>query len=242
MTDAPLPSRGSRLHSLFAVVDDALRGCHATDEMLARGEVPVPTWRLLGLGVLFGAIYGGCVATYGVHAGIGAAWTQVLAAAAKLPLVFLLTVVVVLPSLCVFGALLRLPIRVTALVRLLLLTLFVQLAVLASLGPVFAFFAASTRSYDFLLLLNVAIAVAGGWIGLQGLFRSVQVMLRGKDAARLAAGRRLFLFWSLLFALVGAQMAWLLGPFLTPEPVAGVGETSSFFDAVWSSLRRLGRG
>ncbi|MGE3175099.1 MAG: hypothetical protein AB7O97_20900 [Planctomycetota bacterium] len=243
MTATPAPPVGSRFRALVRVVDDALRGSYSSDDQLAAGEVRVPVPRMLLLAALLGAVYGVCVATFGLRAGGGAAWAQLLQAAWKLPAVFLLTVAVTLPSLCVFGALLRLPLGLKAIVRLLLLAIFVQLAVLASLGPVFVFFAASTPSYDFLLLLHVAISTVGGFIGLSGLFRSVQVMLRGRDPVHLASGRRLFLFWCMLFALVGAQMGWLLRPFLTAAAVPGLPETTSFFDAVWTSVGRIfGRG
>ena len=51
------------------------------------------------------------------------------------------------PSLYVFAALQRLPLDLRNLLRLLLVAILVHLTILASLAPVFAFFAASTKSY-----------------------------------------------------------------------------------------------
>ena len=80
---------------------------------------------------------------------------QVLASMVKVPALFFLTLLVTLPSLYVFNALVGSRLTLAAVVRLLVATLGVIVAVLASLGPIVAFFSVSTTSYPFILLFNV---------------------------------------------------------------------------------------
>jgi hypothetical protein len=172
------------------------------------------------------------------------------------PLLFLLTLIVSFPSLYVFAALQRLPLDFRNTLKLMLLAIVVHLTVIASLGPVFAFFAASTTSYPFLLLLNVAVFAIGGLLGLMVLRRATRDMFTPPSAAKTnppavppatpeltAAGpeapatpaatswqaigsaartnhhgaeqaRRLMGVWCCVYGVVGAQMGWLLRPFL----------------------------
>ena len=80
---------------------------------------------------------------------------QVVASMVKVPALFFLTLLVTLPSLYVFNALVGSRLTLAAVVKLLLATLGVIVAVLASLGPIVAFFSVSTTSYPFILLFNV---------------------------------------------------------------------------------------
>jgi len=95
----------------------------------------------------------------------------------------------------------------------LLLAIVVDAAILASLGPVFAFFAASTGSYSFLLLLHVLFCAIGGFVALLLLERLTAAAIPAREGQQ-PQGRRLLKVWGLLFGAVGAQMGWLLRPFL----------------------------
>ena len=88
---------------------------------------------------------------------------QLVASSVKVPALFLLTLLVTFPSLYVFNALVGSQLRILANLRLLVASLAVTLAVLASLGPIIAFFSVSTTSYPFMKVLNViAFGIAGG--------------------------------------------------------------------------------
>ena len=78
-----------------------------------------------------------------------------VAAMIKVPALFYLTLFVTFPSLYVFNALVGSRLSVITLARLMMATLGVTLAVLASFGPIVAFFSVTTNSYPFMLLLNV---------------------------------------------------------------------------------------
>ena len=87
----------------------------------------------------------------------GADLMQVVASMVKVPALFFLTLLVTFPSLYVFNALVGSRLTLGAVVRLLVAALGVIVAVLASLGPIVAFFSVSTTSYPFMLLFNVVV-------------------------------------------------------------------------------------
>ena len=230
--------------SLLATLDRALRGNYLQKENLANGTIDVPARRLVWLALCLGGLYGIGLGTYSLFQGADGAWLQTLASALKVPLLFLLTLLVTFPSLYVFAALQRLPLDFRGTLRLLLLAILVHLAVTASLAPVFAFFAASTKSYAFMLLLNVAFFAGGGLLGFMVLRRATQSMFANVrntpaapapaasadgDAANLPPApatpraqamqgaeqaRRVLRVWCLVYGVVGAQMGWLLRPFV----------------------------
>jgi hypothetical protein len=227
MSESRLPVAST---SLLATLDGVLRGTFLHKDALAEGRVVVPVRRLVVLSLMLGAIYGVCLGGYAVFRGADQATLQVLASAGKVPLLFLLTLLVTFPSLYVFGALQRLPLDLPGMLRLQLLAIVVNLTVLSSLGPVFAFFAASTNSYPFMLLLNVAFFVIGGVLGFMVLRRATRTMLDRRHVATPAAEgagqpppvpaqaagqtRRVLAVWTFVYGVVGAQMGWLLRPFL----------------------------
>jgi len=256
--------------SLLATLDHVLRGTFLQQDELARGRIEVPTRRLVGLGLGLGALYGLALGSYGALRGADQAAMQILASAVKVPLLFLLTLVVTFPSLYVFAALQRLPLDFRSTLRLLLMAILVHLAVIASLGPVFAFFAASTKSYAFMLLLNVAFFAIGGMLGFGMLRRATHSMFvappaeslpppardGGEPAAPPPLGshrahrgaeqaRRMLRTWCLVYGAVGAQMGWLLRPFLGSPDLPFTmfrPREDNFFVGVMRALRALFAG
>lgn len=244
MTELPSPPKRP---SMLGMLDQVLRGDFTRREVLTAGKLEVPVAALVRLCLLLGAGYGVCLGCFAVFGGAKQALLQLVASAVKVPLLFLLTLCVSFPSLYVFAALQRLPLDFRNTLKLMLLAIVIHLTVIASLGPVFAFFAASTKSYPFLLLLNVAIFAIGGLLGLMVLRRATRDMFAppptevqaaapapaetatdqppawpnatnlGQVRHRLQAGdqaRRLLGVWGLVYGVVGAQMGWLLRPFL----------------------------
>lgn len=278
---------------LLPSIDRILRGQHLQPEALAQGRIGVPIALLVKLGFLLGALYGICLGAYALFQGGEQAGLQILTSALKVPLLFLLTLLVTFPSLYVFSALCASPLGAAATLRLLLLAIVVSTAVLASLGPVFAFFAASTESYAFMTLLNVACFTVGGLIGLVVLRRATRALYdrapsRSAEAEHRAPppfdpspapsaaqeqdpaptdvpqppapanpaygsrhrpsanpARRLLAVWCLVYGVVGAQMGWLLRPFLgapgLPFAVLRPRE-SNVFAAILEKIGDLFRG
>jgi len=236
-----LPGSGPVQRGMLRTLDRVLRGVGEPGGERLQG---VALRSLVALAVLLAVVYGASLGTYGLgHAG-DQPWLQLLAAAVKMPLLFALTLVVTFPSLYVFGALTRAPLAAVTMLRLLLVAIVVDAAILASLGPVFAFFAASTQSYPFLLLLHVLFCAIGGVVALLVLQRLSAAALPAAGPGK-QQGMRLLTVWGLLYGTVGAQMGWLLRPFLLAPGHQFTWlrpRDSNFFEAAFAVLRDLLHG
>jgi hypothetical protein len=262
----------------FRELDRILRGEATQVAELQRGDVPVQVGGLSLTLALLGVFYGLCMGVFAMLNRPTPEFQQVFAAMVKVPALFFLTLLVTFPSLYVFNALVGSRLSAGSLLRLLVAALGVNLAVLASFGPIVAFFSLTTPNYPFMVLLNVFVFAIAGFLGLvfllQTLFRlsvaetiiealpvepavvpeeaAVSVVAPAPPGALDALpghvlGRRVrivFRCWLLVFALVGAQMAWVLRPFIgNPEqPFAWFRvRESSFFEAVWRAVQALFR-
>lgn len=260
----------------FAELDRLLRGEATRPSALQRGGVEVPVGGLTVVGTLLGGVAGACMGSYAVsHAG-GTGPVQILASAVKIPVLFALTLVVTFPSLYVFNALVGSRLSVGSLLRLLTAAIAVMLTVLASLGPIVAFFSVVTESYSFVILMNVAAFTVSGVLGLGFLLQTLHRLSLALDARRLPSPsppptpepmppspaepggalerverapdrqvRFVFRCWIALFGLVGAQMAWVLRPFIgnPDQPFTLFRERqSNFFEAVLGALGDLLNG
>ena len=243
-------------------IDTLLRGGFTQRDQLRGGRVEVQVRDLALAALPLGVVYGAFMGLYAVARGGTGSGLQLLAAALKVPLLFLLTLVVTLPSLYVLSALARSRLSFTHTVRLLLASVTVNLALLASFGPVTGFFTLSTESYPFMILLNVAFFTVSGIVGLVFLRKALDVVFES-DTADAAAPKgapssaslpplpraravdpaaRVFNAWTLIYAVVGAQMGWILRPFIgAPSvPFRWFRERdSNFFVVVWESFLRL---
>ena len=257
--------RGKRegWRSGFRDLDQILRGDRTRPSTLQEGELPIEVPRVTRAIVLLCVAYGLCMGVYALFAERGPEPRQVLACMVKVPLLFYLTLLVTLPSLYVFNTLVGSRLTPRSVVRLLTATLGVNVAVLASMGPIVAFFSACTTSYPFMVLLNVAVFAASGFLAQMFLLQTLQRLSTGPEIAKTPVDpsletppavrpatdvfpdrhvRTLFRVWLVLFGLVGSQMGWVLRPFIgNPDvPFAWFRPRSSnFFEAVFGALRSL---
>ena len=200
-------------------LDRLLRGEFTRPDELRTGRVALPVRRLVLACLLLGALYGLCMGLYSATGGRDDSWKYLLASALKVPLLFLLTLLVTFPSLYVFAALANSRLKLRDTLRLLVAAIAVNLGVLASFGPVTAFFTVSTDSYAFMIFLNVVFFALAGAVGLGFLNRAVGAVFpaggegerRSPDSER---ARRIFRLWLVIYVIVGAQMGWILRPFI----------------------------
>jgi hypothetical protein len=254
------------LRNTLARIDTLLRGGFTQRDQLRAGRVEAPVRDLALAALPLGVVYGIFMGLYSVARGGAGSGLQLLATALKVPLLFLLTLIVTLPSLYVLSALARSRLSFTHTVRLLLAAVTVNLALLASFGPVTGFFTLSTESYPFMILLNVAFFSVSGIVGLVFLRKALDVVfeieppvpvppppgqppaadsvaIRAlRSATRQDPAARVFSGWTLIYAVVGAQMGWILRPFIgaPSEPFRWFRQRdSNFFVVVWESFQRL---
>jgi hypothetical protein len=157
----------------FKDLDGLLRGESTHVTALKDGRIAIPARGLVIASLLLGLTYGVFMGFFPLFREGGPVWKQFLSTTLKVPLLFLLTLVVTFPSLYVFNALAGSRLTMVSVLRLLVAALAVNLTVLASLGPIAAFFAVSTTSYSFMVLLNVATFGIAGAFGLLFLLRTL---------------------------------------------------------------------
>lgn len=234
--------------SAFKQLDALLRGERTRSDAVADGKLDLSVSGLLLAVVLLGALFGVSMGTFGVLSGAQGAWLQIISSAIKVPALFLLTLLVTLPSLYVFNALVGSRLSAANMVKLILGASAVMLAVLAGFATIVAFFSFTTDSYPFMKLLNVVIFTVSGVLGLGFLLQTLRrlaqepegepkvksVYLEPGDDPRMpgaltrvqrerttAPVKTVFQIWVVVFALVGAQMSWVLRPFIgDPKVVA----------------------
>ncbi|HQY88385.1 MAG TPA: hypothetical protein PK402_06985 [Tepidisphaeraceae bacterium] len=153
-------------------LDDILRGQTTRVATLREHGIRVPVFGLTVIALLLGAAYGGCMGIFSLTDAGNQEPMQIVASAVKVPLLFLLTLIVTLPSLYVFNALVGSRLHLIPLIRLMVASMSVTVAVLASLGPIVAFFSISS-SYAFIVLLNVAVFGLSGLLGISFLLQTL---------------------------------------------------------------------
>lgn len=310
----------------WRLLDQILRGEATRPSRLEDGRLTFPVFGLTFVGLVLAVVYGACMGCYSLFRALDVAvaldYRQTAASMAKTPALFFLTLLITFPSLYVFNALVGSKLSFTSVWRLLIAALAVNLAVLASLGPIVAFFSLSTRGYGFMVLLNVAVFSLSGMLGLSFLVRTLSRLQRAQavgdriaaeaasmpvmlilddaptaspaqatalaqsspaptSASAMPAGgstpirptngpassgarpgaleqldrngatgsvRVVFVVWIIVFSLVGAQMGWLLRPFVGHPDIEFQWlrpRQSNFFEAVgttiWNTLEGTGK-
>ncbi len=213
--------------AVLGTVDLALRDTPGLLDGIEDGEDLAGIARAMILTIAAGG------AAFGASMGAFRGGLQVLYAAVKLPLAILLTAAVCAPALTALNAALG---RDTSLRRDLALLLFVLARaslVLAAEAPLILLAVSLDASYHALVLLASGCCVVAGLSALSILRQG----LRRQGAGALVVGLSLVL----VFAGVGAQMSWMLRPYLvrprTPEAPFVRDLDSNFFEAVATSAR-----
>jgi hypothetical protein len=153
------------------------------------------------------------LALYGAVMGSTHSLWQALSSAAKLPILFLATLVVCSPTLYFFNVLFGSNQSLTQNVTLILTAITVTSVLLLSFAPIVLFFLLTTSGYQFFKLLNVAIFAACASMGVVFLSQGMAIVsASGKEGA--TARRVVMWLWVIVYAFVGSQMAWTLRPFI----------------------------
>ncbi len=248
--------------NIFKQLDSLLRGQRTTPDSLGGGANGLSARTFGAASLALGAAYGAFVGLFSVIGRPEPNWHQLLASIIKIPLLFLLTLFVTLPSLYVFSALMGCRLSFHAVLRLLVATIAVNLALAASLGPILGFFTLSTTSYPFMVVLNVLLLATAGIVALGFLMRTLRrldessITPESPAPADMNTGintspeqprpepssRAVFAIWIILYGLVGAQMGWILRPFIGNPDLAFQWfrpRTGNFFASLLHHLGRL---
>jgi hypothetical protein len=206
----------------FAVVETILRDRHSFFAEI-RQEIGVreKTRAMFVSSTAFLAVYGAVLGS--THSLL-----QAISSAIKLPILFLITLIICIPALYIFSVLFGSRQRLSQSVALVLSAITVTSVLLLSFAPITFFFLLTTSGYQFFKLLNVLFFAIAGGLGMAFLSQGMRV-LSSSDQAGGSHMRNLVLYvWIVLYAFVGSQMAWTLRPFI------------GYPDARFELIRQLG--
>lgn len=175
---------------------------------------------------------------YGIVLGLSHSWLQALSSAVKLPLLFVLTIAICLPSLYLFNLVFGSRLSVRQALSIVLTSTTVIAMLTLAFAPISLFFLLSAPNYEFFKLLNVAILTLTGFVGLtflvdgmrylnntalqplQGQMLPAEPKLEASEPRQTnlptmvkPVSMKLIYFWVILFGFVGTQLAWTLRPF-----------------------------
>lgn len=136
------------------------------------------------------------LAGYGLVLGIDHSWMQAVSSALKMPLLFLLTVMICLPTLYLFNLLYDGRLSVRQVLALALSAVTVTSALTLSFAPIMLFFIVTGQSYLFSVLLNVGILTLNGLIGLWFLVNGTAALNQFAQQEQLAVDTDLPLPWA----------------------------------------------
>ena len=174
---------------------------------------------------LFLALYGAIIgSTHGI--------LQTISSAIKLPALYLLTLLICLPTLYFMDVVLGSKRTFVQYLALLLASTAMMSVMLFGLAPVTLFFRLSIDDYWFFLLLNIVFLGFTGVVGIKFFYSSMTNLIDEEKLGKAAKNRyKLITGWLFLFGFVGSQLGWTLRPFVgTPEePFALFREIESNF-------------
>ncbi|MBW4489194.1 MAG: actin-binding WH2 domain-containing protein [Trichocoleus desertorum ATA4-8-CV12] len=151
-------------------------------------------------------------AIYGAVIGAFAGPLQALSSAVKLPALYLITLIICLPTLYFFNIIFGSKLTLGQHFVVLLGAAAIISILLFSFAPVTLFFLATIANYQFFKLLNVVIFGITGFLGINFLYHGLQA-LSHQDLAGQATRTQILQSWLILYAFVGSQLGWTLRPF-----------------------------
>lgn len=224
-----------------AIVRDGRTACPLLIERFLRERESV--WQQIGQEYRLDALIremlvssAAALGCYGFFMGISQGWLQALASVVKLPCLYLLTLAICLPTLYLANLLFGGRLSARQVLALVLSAITITAVFTVSFAPIAFFFLITAQSYQFFVLLNVAILALTSLVGLRFLVDGVRHINAPAptdqvappeslaDAPSPAAPRArpanlaLLQTWLLLYAFVGTQLGWTLRPFFgTPD-------------------------
>lgn len=207
----------------------------------------------------FFAIYGAIIGAF--HSPL-----QVISSAIKLPALYLITLVICLPTLYIFNALFGSKQSIGQHFTFLLTAVSVIAILLCGFAPVTLFFLITVTDYNFFVLLNVAIFALTGIIGVSFLYhvmkpnhdltqsisasshkqdfidRDVQSTTNSSMVQNVKVRTNILRFWLVLYGFVGSQLGWTLRPFFgSPNEQFELfrAREGSLFSAVFNAIGNL---
>ncbi|MBU2446123.1 MAG: hypothetical protein KJ666_11230 [Bacteroidetes bacterium] len=192
---------------------------------------------LLLLMILFSFLYGVAVGSYHSLA-------QAMAAGAKIPVLFLLALMICLPALFIIQYTLGSKLKLFQMVSIIISGFVLTTSIMVSFIPIVIFFLLTGGNYYFLQLLHIAIVILSGFFGMRMIIEALKYSCEKKGVYP-KIGVTVFKFWFVILTLVGIQLAWNLRPFTGDQgkPFALFREyEGNFYAAIIYSINQLLEG
>ena len=202
------------------------------DDLIAYRELRGKLVRLVGYALVSTALYGVTMGAY--HSPLQAAVSAV-----KVPMLFLLTLAICLPTLHFVGLLFGSPVRLSQSFTVLLTGICQTSVLLGAFAPIALFFLVSQSSYAFLLLMHVAIFTFCGLAGLASVHKNFNyIRSEVQETPMYSSTGQLLKIWMLLYMFVGTQMAYNLAPFINRSGPVTLFNTlgGNFYSYVWDVI------
>jgi hypothetical protein len=191
----------------FSIVEKILRNRQQYFEEIREGiDLPGKLRAMLISSITFFALYGAVM-------GSSHSLWQALSSGAKLPMLFLATLFVCVPSLYFFSLLFGSNQSLSQNFAVILTAITVTSVLLLSCAPITLFFLLTARNYQFFKLLNVGIFTISGVLGVVFLYQGMKIV-SGGDVIGAPTRRWILNLWMFVYAFVGSQMAWTIRPFI----------------------------
>jgi len=231
----PPKPRGPGLLGRLALIEWLLKyRDHIFEDILSGKDLPryiVDAFLVTLLGTVF----------YGLVAGISVGGWQVLYDPIKIPWILVFTLLLCLPSLYVFSCYLGSRLDLLQTCALAFNSTAVVSTILIGFAPITWFFMfTAPGSHHFAVIVNVIVFTIAGFFGIQFLGRGVRALHRKPEERK--AMEKVVTWWVVLYAVVGAQMAWLLRPYFTPTDVFIRPRAGNFFVALLTTVREFVTG
>ena len=192
---------------------------------------------LLLLMILFSFLYGVAVGSY--HS-----FAQAMAAGAKIPVLFLLALMICLPALFIIQYTLGSKLKLFQMVSIIISGFVLTTSIMVSFIPIVIFFLLTGGNYYFLQLLHIAVVILSGFFGMRMIIEALKYSCEKKGVYP-KIGVTVFKFWFVILTLVGIQLAWNLRPFTGDQgkPFALFREyEGNFYAAIIYSINQLLEG
>lgn len=150
---------------------------------------------------------------YGFVMGIYNGWLQALTAGFKVPVLFVLSMLICFPAFFMVQYILGSRLKFISMLAIILTGLVLTSAIMLSFSPIVIFFLITSKNYDFLKLLHVAIIGFAGIFGMRTVVEALKFSCEKKNVYP-KIGVKIFQFWIIILAFVGMQLAWSLRPFI----------------------------
>jgi hypothetical protein len=139
------------------------------DQIIGERDLPRLIMRMLLTAVI-------SLAAYGAVLGASNSWLQALVSTIKLPLLFLSTLAICLPTLYLFNLVFGARLSVLQTCALIMVAITVTAVLTFAFAPISLFFLITARSYAFFKLLNVAILILTALVGLRFLISGMRAL------------------------------------------------------------------